>query len=71
MKFGWWQAIIITIKALSGQQSAVSSLRDFIRSYPASNRIADAQYALAEALEELASDFKFEVIRGHYSLENI
>jgi hypothetical protein len=26
MKFGWWQAIIITIKALSGQQSAVSFL---------------------------------------------
>jgi hypothetical protein len=26
MKFGWWHEIIIKIKALSGQQSAVSFL---------------------------------------------
>lgn len=32
---------------------AATALRDFIRSYPASNRVADAQYSLAEVLEEL------------------
>ena len=30
---------------------AIAALRDFIRSYPASPRVADAQFALAEVLE--------------------
>ncbi|MCG3179547.1 MAG: Outer membrane protein assembly factor BamD [Phycisphaerae bacterium] len=32
---------------------AVVAYRDFIRNYPASGRVADAQFALAEALEQL------------------
>ena len=32
---------------------AVNAYRDFIRNYPASRRVADAQYAMAEALEQL------------------
>ncbi len=32
---------------------AATALRDFIRNYPASGRIADAQFSLAEVLEEL------------------
>ncbi len=32
---------------------AVNAYRDFIRNYPASGRVADAQFAMAEALEQL------------------
>ena len=34
-------------------EKAVNAYRDFIRNYPASGRVADAQFAMAEALEQL------------------